>query len=79
MEIKIPIRYKGRKTHELANKIINCFKPHDLYVEPFFGVGGVYFRKKDNPLHTILNDKSDEIYNFWNVFMSEVTQKLKQI
>lgn len=35
---------EGNKKH-FALEIINNFPPHTVYIEPFFGTGGIYFNK----------------------------------
>jgi DNA adenine methylase len=58
------LRRLGNKT-KIAAKIQAYFPPHDLYIEPFFGAGGMFFNK---PLarHNMLNDIDSDVYNlFW--------------
>jgi DNA adenine methylase len=59
------VRRRGTKT-EIANEIIPYFPRHDLYIELFFGAGGLFFNK---PLvrKNILNDADDEIFNLFQV------------
>lgn len=47
--------------------IIDLFPKHRIYIEPFFGVGGIFFNK---PLakYNIVNDSSSFIYDMWIVF-----------
>jgi DNA adenine methylase len=50
----------------IADKIIALFPPHKIWVEPFFGAGGMFFSK---PLSkwSIVNDNDSEVFNFWMV------------
>ena len=63
----------GNKTR-LAGQIVALMPPHKIYVEPFFGAGGMFFNK---PLakHNFVNDLDNEIMNFWQV-MRERPQEL---
>lgn len=55
----------------VADKIIPYFPQHDIFIEMFFGGGGMFFSK---PLakYNILNDNDDDVYN---LFMVLKTQK----
>ncbi|MEP0004424.1 MAG: DNA adenine methylase [Balneola sp.] len=48
----------------LAHKIIPLFPKHDLYIEPFFGAGGMFFSKPKAKFN-ILNDLDEEVYNLF--------------
>ena len=48
----------------LADKIIPYFPAHDLYIEPFFGAGGMFF-SKPKARYNILNDIDEEVYNLF--------------
>lgn len=39
--------------------------PHDLYAEPFVGMGGVFFRRRARPAVEIINDFSGEVANLF--------------
>lgn len=39
--------------------------PHDLYAEPFVGMGGVFFRRRSRPKCEIINDWSGEVANLF--------------
>jgi len=57
----------GNKSR-LAEDIIRYFPEHDLYVEMFFGAGGLFFNKlKAN--YNILNDNDDFLINFYRVII----------
>ena len=40
--------------------------PHDLWIEPFFGAGGMFFRKP-KARRSIVNDRDSEVYNLFCV------------
>jgi DNA adenine methylase len=50
----------------VAAQLIPYFPPHELYVELFFGAGGMFFAKP-LAMHTIANDVDEEVYNLWLV------------
>lgn len=41
--------------------------PHDLYCEPFLGMGGVFFRRKQRPKCEVINDINSEIINMFRM------------
>lgn len=57
------LRRLGNK-QKIAKEIIKCFPEHELYVEPFFGAGGLFFNK---PLakYNYLNDIDNDVYNLF--------------
>ena len=57
--------YLGNKKC-LAEKIVPYFPAHDLYIELFFGAGGMFFNKP-KAKYNICNDIDDEIYNLFMV------------
>lgn len=59
----------GNKT-KVANKIIPFFPSHNLYVEPFFGAGGMFFSKQ-KAKYNILNDKDEDVFNLFNVLRNK--------
>ena len=48
----------------MADKIWCHFPKHDLYIEPFFGAGGMFF-SKPKAKYNILNDLDEEVYNLF--------------
>lgn len=63
------ISRQGTK-RSLARDIISYFPPHKVYIEPFFGAGGLFFAK---PLaeYNYLNDIDDDVFNFWRIFVEK--------
>jgi len=59
------IGYIGGKFYQ-APAIISLFPPHDIYVEPFFGAGHVFFQKSPVPLE-IINDLYRILFCFYKV------------
>lgn len=52
----------------IAHSIIPHFPDHQLYVELFFGAGGMFFSKPKAP-RNLLNDNDEEVFNLWCVVM----------
>lgn len=48
------LRRLGNK-QAIAHKIIPYFPPHKIYIEPFFGAGGMFFNKP-KAKYNIVND-----------------------
>jgi DNA adenine methylase len=62
------LRRLGNK-EKLAEKIYSTFPKHNVYLEPFFGTGSMYFLKP-RAMHNIVNDIDDDVFNLWNVYTS---------
>jgi DNA adenine methylase len=53
----------------IAKKIQRYFPAHDIYIEPFFGAGGMFFNKpKSN--YNIVNDLDSDVFNLFQVVMN---------
>lgn len=63
---------RGNK-RRIAEQIIRYFPPHRLYIEPFFGAGGLFFAKEKAPFN-LLNDKDEEVYNLFQVVLSRTRE-----
>jgi len=48
--------------------------PHQLYAEPFVGMGGVFFRRKQIPNAEVINDRSGDITNFFRILQRHYPQ-----
>lgn len=55
---------------KIAKEIIKHFPKHSIYIEPFFGIGGVYFNKH-LARKNILNDMDEDIQNLFMLTMEE--------
>jgi DNA adenine methylase len=87
----IPVRavspaapYLGGKRN-LASRLtaIIAAIPHNTYVEPFVGMGGVFLRRTTKPRAEVINDLSGDVANFFRIlqrhyeaFMGELRWKL---
>lgn len=57
--------YYGGK-QRLAARIVQLMPEHDIYLEPFFGSGAVFFAKTPSR-HEVINDLSDNVVTFLRV------------
>lgn len=60
--------YVGGKKN-LSRRICGLIEatPHDLYAEPFVGMGGVFLRRASRPRTEIVNDFSQDVATFYRV------------
>jgi DNA adenine methylase len=59
------LRRLGNK-QKIAKEIQKHFPQHRIYIEPFFGAGGMFFNKpKAN--YNIVNDIDNDVFNLFNV------------
>jgi hypothetical protein len=54
----------GNKTLLVKHGLLHYFPPHDLYVELFFGAGGVFFNKPKAKFN-VCNDVDSDVYNLF--------------
>jgi len=57
--------FGGKEASGVYQQIINCIRPHDIYMELFLGNGAVYRYKKPARCSNILNDLSCNVYARW--------------
>lgn len=69
------IKYYGGK-HYIAKYLLNVIPEHNLYIEPFFGGGNLFFSKPPSKME-IINDLSDNIYALYKVIADK--DKLKEL
>lgn len=75
--MKTPITYYGGK-QQLAQKIISLIPDHEIYCEPFFGGGAVFFRKEPSASE-IINDTNGELINFYEVLQNHFSLLAQEI
>ena len=59
------LRRLGNKS-KISMKIQSYFPPHKIYIEPFFGAGGMLFNKSKSK-YNIVNDLDSEVFNLYQV------------
>lgn len=66
--VKPAAGYIGGKK-QLAATIVRCIEriPHDTYLEPFVGMGGVFLRRRRVPKGEVINDRSGDVATFFRV------------
>jgi len=63
------LRRLGNKK-KIAKKIQAYFPPHKIYIEPFFGAGGMFFNKP-KAKYNIVNDLDSDVFNLFQVVMNQ--------
>jgi DNA adenine methylase len=63
------LRRLGNKK-AIAKDIIKHFPPHRVYIEPFFGAGGMFFQKP-KAKYNIVNDLDSDVFNLFQVVMNQ--------
>ena len=63
------LRRLGNKG-KIADKIQSYFPAHKVYIEPFFGAGGMFFNKP-KAKYNIVNDLDSDVFNLFNVVMNQ--------
>ncbi|WP_183826253.1 DNA adenine methylase [Rhizobium sp. BK377] len=48
--------------------------PHQLYAEPFVGMGGVFFRRTRVPKTEVINDRNGEVVNLFRILQRHYPQ-----
>jgi len=66
---KPPLTYYGGK-QQLSKRIIPLIPDHQIYNEPFFGGGAIFFAKKPAKVEFI-NDVNGEVINFYQVLKDD--------
>jgi len=81
LETVRPVRpiapYVGGKRN-LAKRLIERIDaiPHDIYAEPFVGMGGVFFRRRRRPRKEVINDISTDVMNLFRLLQRHYQQLL---
>ena len=75
--MKTILRWPGAKWR-IADWIIKQFPDHDVYCEPFFGSGAVFFRKNPSGTETI-NDVDHNVINLFRVIRDSADELAKTI
>ena len=57
----------------LFKKIDKYIPKHEIYIEPFFGAGGIFFLK-EKARYNFLNDLDNEVFNLFQVIKNKPVQ-----
>ena len=63
------LRRLGNKSR-IAQDIIKYFPAHKIYIEPFFGAGGMFFNKP-KAKYNIVNDIDSDVFNLFQVILNK--------
>ena len=63
------LRRLGNK-QKIAKEIQKYFPPHKIYIEPFFGAGGMFFNKP-KAKYNIVNDLDSDVFNLFQVVINQ--------
>ncbi len=69
--------YVGGK-RALSKRLVDRIdaEPHELYAEPFVGMGGVFFRRRRRPRKEVINDISADVVNLFRLLQRHYQQLL---
>lgn len=69
--------YIGGK-RALAKELVPIIEavPHEIYAEPFVGMGGVFFRRRRRPRKEVINDISTDVVNLFRLLQRHFQQLL---
>lgn len=71
------LRRLGNKS-KIASKLIQYFPEHKIYIEPFFGAGGLFFNKP-KAQYNFLNDLDGDVFNLFHVIMNRGNEFLQTL
>lgn len=75
--MKAPLTYYGGK-QKLVKDILPLMPEHNLYCEPFFGGGAIFFAKPKSEIE-VINDTNGELINFYKIVKTKYKQLEKEI
>jgi len=69
---------RRRHARALAKRLIERIDalPHQIYAEPFVGMGGVFFRRRRRPRKEVINDISADVVNLFRLLQRHFQQLL---
>ena len=76
-KLRTPISYYGGK-QSMIKDILPLIPEHDIYIEPFFGGGAVYWSKEPSRTE-VINDVNMNIVNFYEVLKHNYFDLRKKI
>lgn len=75
--MKPPLTYFGGK-QKLAKHILPLIPKHNLYCEPFFGGGAIFFAKQPSEIE-VINDSNGDLINFYSVVKNNYKELEREI
>lgn len=71
------LKYPGAK-NRIAPWIVDKMPKHEVYLEPYFGSGGVFFCKEPSRIETV-NDLDQQIVNFFQVIREHPDEFIRHL
>lgn len=71
------LRRMGNK-QQIAGEIQKHFPQHQIYIEPFFGAGGMFFNKPKAKTN-IMNDLDSDVFNLFQVVVNQKDELLNML
>lgn len=75
--MKTPITYYGGKQN-MVNDLLKLIPDHEIYCEPFFGGGALFFAKSPSEVE-VINDVNGEVVNFFKTLKTNFHDLQKEI
>ena len=75
--MSVVIKYPGAK-NRIADWICSFIPPHEVYLEPFFGGGAIFFNKQKAHIETI-NDLNGDVFNFFKTLRDNPDRLIEAI
>jgi DNA adenine methylase len=75
--MKPPLTYFGGK-QQLARHITPLIPKHQLYCEPFFGGGAIFFAKEPSEME-VINDTNGDLINFYSVVKNDFADLQREV
>ena len=76
--MSVVIKYPGAK-NRIADWICSFVPPHDVYLEPFFGGGAIFFNKLKRAHIETINDINDDVFNFFKTLRDDPETLIRTI
>lgn len=70
---KIMILNRLGNKKKIAKDVIKYFPAHDMFIDMFFGAGGIFFNKP-RVKYNICNDFDDDVFNLYRVVQEQKTE-----
>ena len=75
--MKCVLKYPGAK-NRIADWICEYIPPHEVYLEPYFGSGAVFFNKTPARIETV-NDLDGNVVNYFRVIRERPQELMTQL
>ncbi len=70
VKLKEMILLRLGNKQRIAKDIQKYFPDHKIYIEPFFGAGGMFFNKP-KAKHNIVNDLDSDVFNLYQIVLNQ--------